>query len=397
MPDDAPSPPAPPLEVGPPVPEPPPGTPEAAREKVFTPALGVIVVGILGVFGMLVAAAGVVLEWGPKARHDDDDLTMTAYLGLTVLGIGLFSLVIAGGRALMRLRRYRLADAAVGLVAILSLGGLPAAPFYLFGFWALVLLHRPDVWGHFHPPPRPRARARRRPAGHDLRADYDDEFGRVRTPAERARRRLTVLGYLFMGIGVLGTVGALLGAAAIVIEFIHSAQDESEWAVGGFFVFLTLIGAGLGALVFAGGWYIDRRRRLALAAAYVVTGLSLAGPYGVPFFPIGLWALVFLHQPEVWRQAVEARRVVKPPTGEAGPDGDPEEGGASNRALACLVAGGAGLGLGLILAAGIAWDSYTEGGWEETDLVVGIGLSLIGACLSGLLAVRGVYLLRTRG
>jgi len=150
---------------------------------------------------------------------------------------------------------------------------------------------RPDA---DRPPLPPRAY-------HDIRDDYDDEFGRALSPREVARRRLLVPGVAFLVIGVLCILGALVGAVAVVIEFVTTAQHPGEYLVMAFFLGLLFVGACLFALVFAGGLCLLRleRYRLGLAAAFIVTGLSLAGCYGILFFPFGIWALILLYQPSV--------------------------------------------------------------------------------------------------
>ena len=64
------------------------------------------------------------------------------------------------------------------------------------------------------------------------------------------------------------------------------------------------MGVVLFSLVIVGGANMLRLRRrgLALFAAYVVTGLSLAGPYGIFFYPFGIWGLVVLYRPDVREQ-----------------------------------------------------------------------------------------------
>lgn len=45
-----------------------------------------------------------------------------------------------------------------------------------------------------------------------------------------------------------------------------------------------------------------RRRWLGLFAAYVVTGLSIGGCYGILFYPFGIWGLIVLYRPDVREQ-----------------------------------------------------------------------------------------------
>jgi len=141
----------------------------------------------------------------------------------------------------------------------------------------------------------------RRPAYNDLRDDYDDEFGIARSPREVARRRLMVPAVAFLVIGVLCILGAFAGAVAVVVEYATSKGRRPELELVAFFVWLLLVAACVFVLVIAGGVSMMRLRRrgLALTAAYIVTGLSLAGPYGILFYPFGIWALILLYRPDV--------------------------------------------------------------------------------------------------
>jgi amino acid transporter len=149
-------------------------------------------------------------------------------------------------------------------------------------------------------PLREAADPQRRPVYNDLRDDYDDEFGQSLSPREIVRRRLMVPAVAFLVIGVLCVLGAFAGVVAVVVEFVGSRR-RSEIEVLAFFLWLLFVGAGLFAVVIAGAVNMMRLRRrgLALAAAYIVTGLSLAGPYGILFYPFGIWALILLYRPDV--------------------------------------------------------------------------------------------------
>lgn len=144
-----------------------------------------------------------------------------------------------------------------------------------------------------------------RPTFDDLRADYDDDFGHLRSPFEIARRRLFVPGVAHITIGVMAILGALVGAGAVLFDYVDDGLDEweqvaelilAEGAIGlGFILFALVIAGGVSMMQL-------RRRWLCLFAAYVVTGLSLAGCYAILFYPFGIWALVVLYRPDVREQ-----------------------------------------------------------------------------------------------
>ncbi|MBO0696819.1 MAG: hypothetical protein J2P46_00355 [Zavarzinella sp.] len=136
---------------------------------------------------------------------------------------------------------------------------------------------------------------------HDIRDDYDDEFGRGQSPREVARRRLFGPAVAFVVIGVVCVLGALVGIVAVVNDFMSTLPGPAHGPQTVLFLGLLFLGACLFLLVICGGICLVslRRYRLCLVSAYIVTGLSLAGPYGILFFPFGIWALILLYRPDV--------------------------------------------------------------------------------------------------
>ena len=145
--------------------------------------------------------------------------------------------------------------------------------------------------------------ARRRPAFGDLRDDYDDDFQSRWTPFEIARRRVHGPAFAFIPIGVLGLLGMLVAEIALIDVNLDRAVAGNTHPLVNFLIgtFFVLAGAVLFSLVTVGGANMLhlRRRGLALFAAYVVTSLSLAGPYGILFYPFGIWGLIVLYRPDV--------------------------------------------------------------------------------------------------
>lgn len=140
------------------------------------------------------------------------------------------------------------------------------------------------------------------PTYNDLRDDFDDDFGLVRTPWEIARRKLYGPAIAFIILGLFGIVGVVIGAVAIVISQQAGASTSDErLAIMIVCLALMALGACLFVVVLIAGINMLRlqHRGLALAAAYIVTGLSIAGLYAIIFFPFGIWAMVVLYQPDV--------------------------------------------------------------------------------------------------
>jgi len=127
-----------------------------ARDRVFVPAIAYVFIGILGILGTLVGMAAAVVEYFDSRQRDDDVVLFLFLLWVVCVGLCLFTLVIAGGLSMMRLRRYGLALTATFVVTGLSLAGAYAILFFPFGIWGLVLLFRPDIRQEFgrRPPAR---------------------------------------------------------------------------------------------------------------------------------------------------------------------------------------------------------------------------------------------------
>ncbi len=137
--------------------------------------------------------------------------------------------------------------------------------------------------------------ARRRPTLDDLRDDYDDEFGRSRSPLAIARRRLFVLGVVHIAFGIVAGIWTLLMVAALVAECLDGDGDTEDFVLVAAALLAALI---LVVVVIAGGGAMihRRRRRLAMSAAFVMAALS------VPLFLFGVWALLLLNRPDVRRE-----------------------------------------------------------------------------------------------
>jgi hypothetical protein len=151
--------------------------------------------------------------------------------------------------------------------------------------------------------PRPDAR---RQTFNDVRDDFDDDFGRALSPREAARRMVLGPAIAFILIGVLGILGMIVAETALLVENLDRALNGRSRHVfnltlGTFGVLLAMV---LFGMVIAGGVNMMRlqRRWLSLFAAYVVTGLALAGCYAILFFPFGVWGLVVLYRPDAREQ-----------------------------------------------------------------------------------------------
>lgn len=224
---------------------------------------------------------------------------------------------------------------------------------------------------------------RGRPPRYDEREDFDDEFRSRWPPAEVFRHALYLPAVAHIVIGVVCLCGAQVAAGAVAY---HLKPGQPVFRVL-LVLLISLGGGGLFAVVIAGGIGMLRLRNrpLALKAAFIVTGLSIAGLYGILFYPFGIWALILLYGP--------AARTHFDRAGES-PDTDAaaRPRGAPPLAYVLVLVGCIGVPVSVVTGGAILWDAYTVGNWSTSEAVWYVGLTLAGACLCALLAVRGLYL-----
>jgi len=219
----------------------------------------------------------------------------------------------------------------------------------------------------------------------DQRDDFDDEFGRIRTPAEIAKSKLRVPAIMHIVAASVCILGAIIGAIAIVVDaYDRGYGDEADLTIGVLLALLTLISGGaLFGTVLAGGIYMFklRRRRIALVAAFIVTGLSLAGPYGILFYPFGIWALILLYSENI-KSVFGTPSTLTTPR----PPSEPKP-ALSKRML--LVTGEIGLPIMLFIFAMTAWDAYVYPRyWTNSEIFWTLGITLV---IAGMFAAMIVY------
>lgn len=235
----------------------------------------------------------------------------------------------------------------------------------------------------------------RGPTHADLRADYDDEFGRVRTPRQIARHRLLIPAIDFLLLGICGAMFALGSAIYVVYDYIGDAADPMEYLemVG----LLTLCGIGgtvSGIIIVAGdGMLRLRRHRAALIASYIVTSLSLASLYAILFYPFGIWALVLLYKTEVRSEFDKAADPTEPRNIERRVAG----GKRSQRRdppLLILAIGAFGLLFMLFVGLLMLRTADAARGWDDDDFLGPIVISLVGALGFAAVLFHGIQLYR---
>ncbi|HEX3149078.1 MAG TPA: hypothetical protein VHR66_13440 [Gemmataceae bacterium] len=229
-----------------------------------------------------------------------------------------------------------------------------------------------------------------RPNQADLRADYDDHFGRVRTPRQILRRRLLIPAIDFILLGICGIQASCFGALAATGELFDGFEGKANdlaLSLGMAIVFYPLcgIGVGLSLLILIGGVGMLhlQHHRVALIAAYIVTGLSLASVFALPFFPFGIWALILLNKTEVRQEFArpsDPTEFVRVRRRREFPRVPP---------LGLLLIGGTGFACTFAAFVVILWDYFTDGQWQDAEFIWSVALAVIGMAVFTGLFLRG--------
>jgi MFS family permease len=229
-----------------------------------------------------------------------------------------------------------------------------------------------------------------RPTQADLRADYDDNFGRVRTPRQILRRRLLIPAIDFIVLGGCGLGASMMAAAAVVAEVANALDaelDELVEPLGAAVLALPLCGIGIGLSVLAmvAGVRMTQlqNHRLALITAYVVTCFSVASVFAIPFFPFGIWALVLLNKTEVraeFDRPFDPTEFVRRRQPRELPTISPP---------ALMVIGGIGLTSMTAALVVVIRDYCTEAEWEDAEFIWFVAIVLVGMAVFTGLFVRG--------
>lgn len=126
--------------------------------KLKTPAIGLLITGIINIFLGLyfIVSAGLQIMWGALNRNFSSEAEQmgfyAGFFGSTVLGV--LSLLVApviifGALQMMKGKKYGLSKTAaiLTIVPFTSCCFLIGAP---FGIWALIVLSKPDVKAVFN-------------------------------------------------------------------------------------------------------------------------------------------------------------------------------------------------------------------------------------------------------
>jgi hypothetical protein len=125
------------------------------RRKVVGPAVGLIVVGILGLLmSLAMIVGGIVLfvefTQNPQAANPDDEVMAVLLVISGFISVVACAVIIAGGVRMRQCRNWGLAlTAAIITLSSIVLFGLCSVLIIPWGIWALVVLSNSDVKAAF--------------------------------------------------------------------------------------------------------------------------------------------------------------------------------------------------------------------------------------------------------
>ncbi len=277
-----------------------PGDAELALHQLRGPANGLMVMGVLGPLGWLVALLTYTLFLYLDSRDRLGgnswfwavlDKGYGPFLILFAVNAVVGGFLIAGARKMKRLEAYEFSVLS-SLMAALQIA-TPTFPIsFLMGGWALWVLRKPEVKAAFGL----RLRQSLAPAPDDPpvvdRATVELAAEKLKGP----RRGLLVTA-IINWVGQLAGAGTLIVLFCIEMKISYPGQDVTVAVLIALFglVVALIIASGF---LFYGALKMMRleSRRLAVAAAVLALLLPPAFPFG---WPMGLWALAVLTEPEV--------------------------------------------------------------------------------------------------
>lgn len=254
---------------------------EIVRRWLLVPGIAYVLIGLLTglpVGFLLFGSFCVIFRQGFR----EDDWRIGNFLGLMVgllAVLGWSVLIFAGGTSLLTRKRYRLAIA--GSLAVVALGifgiycGILAYPFGVFALTLLIGPYGQKLFGH----------------------DWE-----VITP-EVARRRLKSPSVWMTRVAILLISFALVGVVFLAcLPSLIDTHKQQKIAILFGLVAMPLIIPLLVWIAFTGRHMAKlQRRQSCLVAAYIMTSCAIFPYVGILIFPFGVWALVWLHHPDVRR------------------------------------------------------------------------------------------------
>jgi tRNA A-37 threonylcarbamoyl transferase component Bud32 len=262
---------------------------EVARHQLRGPAISLMVMGVLGPLGWLVAFLiyTLFLYLDSRDRMGGNswfwaglDKGYGPFLVLFGVNVVIGGFLIAGARKLRRLEAYEF-SVLTSLMAGLQIATPTFPVSFLIGGWAFWVLRKPEVKAAFAEELQRRAR---------IAAATEEPLPQKRfLPAERVRGPALAL----LVTGLLTTVPATAAVLVFLLPFSEVEKLEKD------ILPLALVGIPAGALIMNGAMHLRRLRSRAWAMVAAILALLPCGLGWLFGLPVGLWALAVLAEPEV--------------------------------------------------------------------------------------------------
>jgi tRNA A-37 threonylcarbamoyl transferase component Bud32 len=247
---------------------------QAIKRQVEAPALWLLVIGLLTVLSSLAAIAGTIANLGQRLINFQDPPAQTAILVFSVLNLPIGVFIILGSRKMLSLELFGMA--LLGCIVAM----LPISPIAVLeipiGIWALMTLLQPRVRAAFQ-------------------SGLDAASGRP-MPIAAARLLNGPRGALLAGsfgpliCGILGSCGTVAAIAA---------TRSTEQLLAQCLWLLVIANFLVAALMIMASGSMRSGKSYGLARLGSMLALLPLNPFVVVTFPIGLWALRALQNPEV--------------------------------------------------------------------------------------------------
>jgi len=284
---------------------------EVARHQLKGPANGLMVMGVLGPLGWLIAlliyALVLYVDRGgymPQIRFD-----LRNYYGpfvtFSLLNAIAGGFLIVGARKMKRLDAYEL-SVITSLSVVLQIA-TPTFPIsFIVGGWSFWVLRKPEVRAAFADELRRRARA---PAAEEPppRTDSARAAGvaslnviRQARPAqaepEKSSPPVIRVRWPALGLLLVGVLHTAILPVSVLLGWLQLTQSPTWYRSAALPLVLSV---SLGALIIAGAVGMLRLRSHGLATIAAILALLPCGPAWPIGLPVGIWALFVLAAPDV--------------------------------------------------------------------------------------------------
>jgi tRNA A-37 threonylcarbamoyl transferase component Bud32 len=278
---------------------------ELAVRQLKGPALGLIVMGILGPLEWLALFLIYVLMlwWDSKGRMGGDSWFWTGldkgygpFLILFLVNLVIGGFLIAGARKMKRLEAYEFSIICC-LMTLLQLATPTFLVSFIVGAWALWIMRKPEVRAAFK---EELERSLHNPASTALGTTAAPDDVPESAPLSGVRARVQAPSRALLTTGIVYSSVTLLAAPIAALTFLYlnppapATNDAWMW---GLLVGFALIAQG--PIIIMGALKMRHLESYGWAVAGGIVALVPATPLAVFGMPTGVWALAVLTAPEV--------------------------------------------------------------------------------------------------